>query len=122
MIDVRRSTCLVATDSVASRFLTLHQRIMASLTYSLDIAEVEEQRLVSLVCLPVVGDSGAAMMSIALYYDTAATLTGVQVAEERLLADAVMTAPARIIVEFAILLGLLGSMMRTASHCTSFEV
>lgn len=105
MQGVYRPAINIGTDGVASRFLTLHQRVVAGLAHCLDIAEVEEQRLVALVRSLVVGHRCAGMMPVAFYDDAAAALAGVEVAEKCLLANAVRAAPARVGVELAILVG-----------------
>ncbi|MGN6307304.1 MAG: hypothetical protein ACTHNH_21005 [Mesorhizobium sp.] len=78
---------------------------MTGLARRLDVPEIEEQRLVTLVRPLVVGDRGAGMVPVAFYDDAAATLAGVQVAEEGLLADAMGAAPSGISVKLAVLLG-----------------
>lgn len=102
MVDVYRPASLVAPDGVAPSFLALDEGVVAGLAHRLDIPEVEEQCLVALVRLLMVGHSGAWMVSVSLYDDAAAALAGVQVAEERLLADAMRATPARIAVEAAV--------------------
>jgi hypothetical protein len=101
MVNVYRSASLVAPDGVASCFLALDEGIVTRLAHRLDIAEVEEQRLVALVCPLVIGHCGAGMMPVAFYDNAAAALAGVEIAEERLLADAMRAAPARIAIEAA---------------------
>lgn len=78
---------------------------MASLAHRLDVAEIEEQRLVPLVRGLVVGHPSAGMMPVTFYDDAATALAGVEVPEECLLANAVRAAPTRIGVEPAVLLG-----------------
>lgn len=79
---------------------------MAGLAYRLDVAEVEESRLVALVRFPMVGHRSARVVPVSLYDDAVAALAGVEIAKEGLLPDAVRAAPAGISVELAVLLGL----------------
>lgn len=106
MIRVYWPACLIASDRVASGFLALDPSVVILLAHRLDVIEIEEQCRVALMRLLMVGHRCPRVMTVAFKNDAAAALAGIEVADERLLSDAMGTAPALVSVEPAILLGL----------------
>ena len=75
---------------------------MVTLTNGQDVIQIEEQLRVAVMLLLVVRDGGLRMMPIAFDDDALTFLTGVEIAEEGLPADAMLAAPARVFVEMSI--------------------
>lgn len=106
MIWVQRLAVNVRPDRESAHFLFLDKRVVAGFADRFRVLKIEEQRFVTLVRFLVVDHCGAGMVTVASDQQAFAALAGVEVADERLMSDAMRTAPALVAVETAVLLSI----------------
>lgn len=106
MVGIDRPAVNVRTNGIAPRFLPLDQRVVARLANCLAVAEVEEERGITLVRSLVVDHRGAGMVTVARDQQAVAALARVEITNQCLLPDTMRTAPALVAVETAVLLSI----------------
>ena len=99
MVRIERPAVDVRPDDVAARLFALDKRVVVGFANRLDVIEIEEQLRIAAMLDLVVRDSGLRMMPVTLGNNALAALTGVEVAEEGLPADAMFAGPTRIFIE-----------------------
>ena len=91
----------------------MDRSVTVALADAFCVFQIEEQGRFVLVRLRTVHDGSLRMVPVAFNQDAAAALTGVKIAEEGLVPDAVRAAPERVLVELAIGRGFQAAEMRT---------